>query len=139
MNNATLKNSNAFRFIIKLTIGALLALTLFTSFIQFTSKPSYAATNSSYMTSIIHEVFGSHAAQAIRIAQCESTMNPNAVNSQAIGNSHAEGLFQILYPSTWKGTSQAGRSPFDPRANAKAAYDLFRGDGYTWAQWQCKA
>ena len=47
------------------------------------------------------------------IAQCESGLNPNAYNPISIGGSHAEGVFQILYPSTWSGTPQAASSPYD--------------------------
>ncbi len=89
-------------------------------------------------TSIINEVFGPDAPSAQRIAMCESTLNPNAVNSTPIGGSHAEGLFQILYPSTWSTTSQAGASPFNARANAIAAHEIFVRDGHSWREWACQ-
>jgi soluble lytic murein transglycosylase-like protein len=69
---------------------------------------------------------------AEQIAFCESTYNPQAVNS----DSGAEGLFQFL-PSTWVGTPFAAQSPFDPVANAKAAAWLLQTYGPN--QWECQA
>ena len=61
----------------------------------------------------ITAVFGSYAQGALNVARCESGYDPNAWNPYAIGNSHASGVFQILYPSTWNGTSYAASSPFN--------------------------
>ena len=83
-------------------------------------------------------VFGSYAQGALAVSLCESGYDPNAWNPYAIGNSHASGVFQILYPSTWDGTSYAGYSPFDANANIHAAYQIFARDGYTWREWQCQ-
>jgi soluble lytic murein transglycosylase-like protein len=69
---------------------------------------------------------------AEKIAFCESTYDPNAVNS----SSGAEGLFQFL-PSTWQGTPYASASPFDPAANAQAAAWLLQTYGP--GQWECQA
>ena len=93
--------------------------------------------NASDITGMIYQVFGPYGAQAVRIATCESSLNPNATNSQYIGNSRAAGLFQILYPSTWYGTSQAARSPYDAYANTVAAHEIFVRDGYSWREWEC--
>jgi hypothetical protein len=87
---------------------------------------------------MIDQVFGAYAPAAKRIATCESSMNPKAINSISIGGSHAEGLFQILYPSTWKGTSQASQSPYNASANIKAAHDIFVRDGHSWREWACQ-
>jgi hypothetical protein len=65
-------------------------------------------------------------------------LNPQATNPISIGGSHAAGLFQVLYPSTWDTTSQAGASPYDARANAQAAYEIFARDGFTWSEWVCQ-
>jgi LysM repeat protein len=88
---------------------------------------------------IINEVFGADAPAALNIAICESTLNPNAVNGIAIGGSHAQGLFQILYPSTWSTTSQAAISPFNAWANTVAAHEIFLRDGHSWREWACHA
>jgi hypothetical protein len=53
---------------------------------------------------MIYQVFGPYGAAAVRVATCESGLNPSAYNPISIGGSHAEGVFQILYPSTWAGT-----------------------------------
>lgn len=95
--------------------------------------------NDSSVVSTIHQVFGPYGSQAVRIATCESSLNPGAVNSIAIGGSHAAGLFQILYPSTWYTTSQAHASPYNVMANIRAAHDIFVRDGYSWREWQCRA
>ena len=87
---------------------------------------------------VINDVFGADAVAATRIATCESSLNPYAVNGIAIGGSHAKGLFQILHPSTWSTTSQAGMSPFDARANAIAAHEIFMRDGHSWREWACR-
>lgn len=86
----------------------------------------------------IRTIFGQYGDAAIRVADCESDFDPNQVNSISIGGSHAAGVFQILYPSTWNSTSYWKYSPFDYRANIRAAYEIFKGDGYSWRQWQCK-
>ena len=86
---------------------------------------------------LINDVFGADATAATHIAMCESSLNPYAVNGIAIGGSHAKGLFQILHPSTWSTTSQAGMSPFDARANAIAAHEIFVRDGHSWREWAC--
>ena len=86
----------------------------------------------------ITAVFGAYAPGAINIARCESGFDPNARNVIAIGGSHASGVFQILYPSTWNGTSYKSYSPYDADANIHAAYEIFRRDGYSWREWACK-
>jgi hypothetical protein len=101
-------------------------------------QQAHAETASPAVQTIIQDVFGPDAPAAMNIAWCESSNNPNAVNSTAIGNSHAEGLFQILYPSTWYTTSQTGNSPFDARANTLAAYEIFVRDGHSWREWACQ-
>jgi hypothetical protein len=92
----------------------------------------------SNIQAIIQQVFGADAPSAMRIVACESNFNPNAVNSISIAGSHAQGLFQILYPSTWNTTSQAGKSPFDPMANTLAAHEIFVRDGHSWREWACQ-
>lgn len=86
----------------------------------------------------ITAVFGPNAQGALGIASCESGYDPNAWNSYPIAGSHASGVFQILYPSTWNTTSYANQSPFDADANIHAAYEIFSRDGYSWREWQCK-
>jgi len=82
---------------------------------------------------MIHQVFGQYGDQAVHIASCESSMNPNAYN----GVLGASGLFQII-PGTWASTSEAGQSAYNPYANIHAAYEIFARDGYRWSEWQCQ-
>jgi len=85
---------------------------------------------------IIKEAFQPLGDQSVdwaeKIAFCESTYDPNAVNA----SSGAQGLFQFL-PSTWQGTPFASASPFDPSANAQAAAWLLQTYGSS--QWECQA
>lgn len=87
----------------------------------------------------IESVFGNYAPSALIIARCESGYNPNAWNPYPIGNSHASGVFQILYPSTWSTTPWAGQSPNNADANIHAAYQIFSRDGNSWREWACAA
>lgn len=84
-------------------------------------------------------VFGSYSPGALSVAKCESGYDPNAWNSYPIMGSHASGVFQILYPSTWNSTSYSSYSPFNADANIKAAHQIFQRDGNSWREWQCKS
>lgn len=90
------------------------------------------------ITDTIKNVFGAYSAGALNIARCESGYDPNAYNSYPVAGSHAEGVFQILYPSTWSGTSYARYSPYDYNANIRAAYEIFHNDGNSWREWECR-
>lgn len=87
---------------------------------------------------MINAVFGPYSGGALNIARCESGYDPNAYNSYPVAGSHAEGVFQILYPSTWSGTSYARYSPYDYNANIRAAYEIFHNDGNSWREWECR-
>ena len=77
------------------------------------------------VTTIIHAVFGPQGEKAVRVAFCESNLNPGAVG---YGGSYL-GLFQI-----WVGHGYDYWSLFDPTYNAWAAWDLSRG-GADWTPW----
>jgi len=75
--------------------------------------------------------YGQPREDMLRVARCESVLDPNAVNS----SSNASGLFQFL-PSTWATTPFADQDIFDPVANAQAA-------GWMWEngrrnEWTCQ-
>lgn len=55
-------------------------------------------------------------ADAERVATCESGLNPLAANGHG-----DDGLFQILYPSTWDTTPYRRRSVWSAKWNALAA------------------
>jgi hypothetical protein len=86
----------------------------------------------------IQAVFGGYAGGALAVARCESGYDAYAYNPFPVGNSHAEGVFQVLFPSTWEGTSYAALSPYDADANIHAAWEIFSRDGYSWREWQCQ-
>jgi LysM repeat protein len=97
-----------------------------------TSSGSSQQLGGSYQD-MINQVFGQYGSQAVRVAMCESTMNPNAYN----GVLGAAGLFQIV-PGTFASTSYAGQSVYNPETNIRAAYEIFARDGYSWSEWACK-
>lgn len=97
-----------------------------------TSSGSSQQLSGSY-EDMIHQVFGQYGGQAVRVAMCESSMNPNAYN----GILGAAGLFQII-PGTFASTSYAGGSVYDPATNIRAAYEIFARDGYSWREWACQ-
>ena len=75
--------------------------------------------------------YGQPREDMLRVARCESVLDPNAVN--AAGGSY--GLFQFI-PSTWATTPYAQYDIFDPWANANAA-------AWMWSQgrrneWVCQ-
>lgn len=102
-----------------------------------TQVPTSPPTGQSSVVTMIEQVFGSYAPGALQVAKCESGYNPNAYNPVSIGGSHAAGVFQILYPSTWMGTSEAASSPYNASANIQAAHEIFVRDGYNWHEWSC--
>lgn len=99
--------------------------------------PSGANPGQQAVINDIVAVFGQYANGAINVARCESGFDPNAWNPYAIAGSHASGVFQILYPSTWSTTSWSGSSPYNYDANIHAAYQIFSRDGYSWREWSC--
>lgn len=96
------------------------------------SSSSSSTLHGSY-ADMIHQVFGPYGDGAVRVAMCESSMNPNAYN----GVLGAAGLFQII-PGTFAGTSYRGQNVYDPATNIKAAHEIFARDGYSWREWACK-
>lgn len=91
------------------------------------------------VATMINQIFGPYAAGALQVAKCESGLNPGAYNPVSNGGSHAVGVFQILYPSTWMNTSEASSSPYNAQANILAAHEIFVRDGYSWREWSCAA
>ncbi|MCO8126455.1 lytic transglycosylase domain-containing protein [Acidimicrobiia bacterium EGI L10123] len=82
---------------------------------------------------IIHRHFGSAAPAAIRIAKCESGMNPGAVSPT---NDH--GLFQINIVHRGQFEAVTGApwsSVYDPELNTIYARHLYAQQG--WGPWTC--
>ena len=85
--------------------------------------------NKHQIRSTICQVFGSRCGPAIRVATCESRLNPFALGSQG-----ERGIFQ-LHPVHF-GWLNEDRL-WEPRYNARAAYILSKG-GRNWSHWTCK-
>jgi hypothetical protein len=130
------------RIIVKFVVAFTLCAAILAATFQLSTPKTEAATNVSTnqasVIGMIEQVFGPYAGQAINVARCESGFNPSAYNNIPILGSHAQGVFQILYPVTWNGTSQAGASPYNARANIIAAHEIFVRDGYSWREWECQ-
>ena len=62
------------------------------------------------------DAYGQSRSAMLSVAQCESLLDPNAINPY----SSASGLFQFL-PGTWATTPWAGDNIFNPVSNANAA------------------
>jgi hypothetical protein len=92
--------------------------------------------SASAIKDLINIIFGADAPAALQIANCESGYDAGAYNTTPVGGSHAMGVFQILYPSTWQGTGYADHNPYNPLSNIMSAYEIFSRDG-NWHEWKC--
>jgi len=116
----------------------LMALAAATFALWSLASPVRSETTSSARR-VIHSVFGSQSREAIRVARCESKLDPRAV-----GGAGELGLFQI-HPSHFGKTlrSRAGkitvraRRLLDPIYNARVALVLSHG-GTRWRPWTCQ-
>ncbi len=75
----------------------------------------------------------------VRIAMCESTMNPNSVNYGYSENGNPSGLFQHLsgyWPARAAAHGYAGASVFDPVANANVTAAMWVSGSS--GLWECQ-
>lgn len=96
--------------------------------------PGASAASPSVAQDAITSAFGPVSDQAMRVAQCESGLDPNAVSSGG-GN---YGLFQINYVHRSSFEAVTGlpwSSVLDPYANATYAKYLYDQSG--WGPWAC--
>ncbi len=134
-DRTSLFESGKKHWIVKIGLAASLGIALVSAGSGFRTPTAHAYSynfDRTYSVDVIRGAFGAEADQAIRVAACESGLNPNAYNP-----SGATGLFQIM-PGTWARTSQAGASPYSAQANALAAHEIFVRDGHSWREWTCK-
>ncbi len=116
-------------------IGQVLVIPDYAAAAPISKAPQPAPIAGNDITAIITAAaqrYGQSPAAMIAVAQCESSLNPNAYNGQY----GASGLFQFL-PSTWATTPYASSNIFDPYANANAA-------AWMWSvgrrnEWVCQA
>jgi len=76
--------------------------------------------------------------KSLAVAKCESNHDPYARNVTPIGDSHASGSWQVLYPSTWFSTHvgrSMGAAQYNPYVNAWVAYEVYKRQGRTFAEW----
>ena len=78
---------------------------------------------------VICDVFGSRCAAALRVARCESRLDP-----RALGAAGERGLFQV-HPVHFSWAKP--RRLFEPRWNALVARRLSHG-GTDWEAWTCR-
>lgn len=103
-----------------------------------TQKP---VTNGGNIEQIVREAarkYGINEEHFVNIARCESTFNPNAVNTSYYENGHPSGLFQHIsgyWPARAAKYGYAGASVFDAVANANVTAGMFR-DGAS-NLWEC--
>ena len=115
--------------------------------IESTTKIAQSApkqVNSGNVDQIVREAarkYGINEDYFVKIAMCESTMNPNAINRNyaEIPGHHPSGLFQHLsnyWPARAAKYGYAGASVFDPVANANVTAGMWR-DGAS-NLWECQ-
>lgn len=98
------------------------------------ANPGAPASTEQEIISIINQAaaaYGQNADDMVRVARCESSLNPRAVG----GGGQWHGLFQFV-PSTFAGTPYGGQDIYDPWANSHAA-------AWMWAEgrkseWVCQ-
>jgi hypothetical protein len=81
---------------------------------------------------MIREEFGDRAEEALRIAHCESRLEPSARSRAG-----AVGVFQIMprYHSWRVGEVEDGKDLWDPMTNVRVARNIFDHQG--WRPWVC--
>ncbi len=90
------------------------------------AKPDGAQT----IEDLIRETFGKRSDEALRVASCESKLDP-----KALSRAGARGVFQIMPVHTWRVAQVGGRNLDDPKTNVRVAKALFDDEG--WRPWTC--
>ena len=110
-----------------------------------TPQPTVAQTAPEQATGSVEQIvrqaarkYGIDENYAVQIAMCESTMNPNAVNTSYYENGNPSGLYQHIsgyWPARAAKYGYAGASVFDPVANANVTMAMWK-DGQK-GLWEC--
>ena len=79
---------------------------------------------------MIHSEFGARGDDAVRIARCESKLDP-----QARSHAGAAGVFQLMPVHSWRVAKVKGKHLYDARTNVKVARHLHQDEG--WSPWVC--
>jgi hypothetical protein len=99
----------------------------------------YSGLSANQTTAIveIHKAFGpEHFTDAVRIAYCESRLDPGAVNRANRNKTVDRGLFQLNDGGTMQRLGVTAKEAFNPKINAAAAKILFEDRG--WQPWSCQ-
>lgn len=115
-----------------LVIGVLVGAILISIAARGGAHAAGASYTRAQIITIIKNAFGTGALgnQAVSVATCESSLNPNALNP----SSNAKGLFQII-PGTWAIYGKG--NPYNPTDNAQAARRIYNA-AHGWSPWVCK-
>lgn len=96
-------------------------------------QPAYAK---SVAIDAIHQAFpASQHNNAVRVAKCESSLNPKAINRKNKNGTVDYGLFQLNSGGTMQSVGVTAHSAMNPYVNAKAAARLWKQRG--WGPWVC--
>ena len=87
------------------------------------------------MASEIRRVFGPAAPRALRIAHCESRLNPSAVHRNRNGTKDW-GTFQLNDGGTLQSLGLTRAQALDYQLNIQAAYRLYKMRGFR--PWVCR-
>ena len=74
--------------------------------------------------------------EALRIAHCESKLNPSAVGGPNKAGTYDYGVFQLNSGGTYQSLGLTKAQALDYKLNIKAAYRLYRRRG--WRPWTCR-
>jgi hypothetical protein len=100
-----------------------------------TEPPASVPPGREAIAAIIRSVFVETPETAVRVAICESGLNPSIHHLDTDGT-YADGLFQI-HPSYW--SAYIHGSVYDPLVNAQAAHDIWIHNGHTFrGLWECR-
>lgn len=113
-----------------------------TSQVEESTAPTAPVSSGGLIEEIVRQAARDHDVDEnyfVKIAKCESTLNPDAVNMNYYDNGNPSGLFQHIsgyWPARAAKYGYAGASVFDPTANANVTAAMF-ADGLT-GLWECK-
>ncbi len=106
------------------------------------SPPQAAASSGGDIELIVRQAarkYGIDEEHFVRVAKCESGLNPNSVNHSYYENGNPSGLYQHVsgyWPARAAKYGWSGASVFDPRANAEVTAQMFAAGQQ--GLWACK-
>ncbi len=104
-----------------------------------TTNPEYAGESMSDVEWLIRQTFPESPDKAVRVARCESRLNPRAVNGQHLGVMQ---VATVVHAELIRDMGYEPADLLDLRINlqvARAVYDGADGGPRGWAAWTCAA